>query len=175
MLSEKDLLFISKIINLSLDKTRILTEEESDLNLILSKIAEKNIPTKKLSNVSFGLKCKLFVFTAAISSSFSIEEKSYVAKCISEHYFSIKRRINLSLISDKNLTEKASGYYLVVSGLFYDKINVKYLQPKHLLWIEYGFKKANQRDLGIHTENWVNILRNMNKEAWFQEKEMVLV
>ena len=174
-ISEIDLKFIAENLSLRPEIAKSLTEEENDCNLLLNELSTKNFNRAQILPLTFITFCKLVTYKYSYKSNFSLEDKTYIAKAIFFDFPKIRRMVNFSLIGQKEPTETVARYYLILAGLYYKKIKQCFFPKDYLKFIEFGFRKNDDlRELGINTEHWLKILRQIENDGWFNKnKEMI--
>jgi hypothetical protein len=164
-----DLLYIAKTVNLSLEKTKALVEEPRDFNLVIDSICEKKMSEEDALALSFKLFVKICLFKFCKNVNFSLEEKSYVAECIANH-FPNSSKGQLDKININKPSESQSQFYLVICGLFKESITANKKFPfsfkQCMNFVSDGFRKAEHRDLANHVYEWVEIMQKMKESSW---------
>lgn len=167
LVSQDDLIFIAKNVNLSLDKTQSLVEEEIDLALLLEHIAKKDFKRNSILHLSFGVFCKLIVFKYATEEP--VVDKNYVATTLSNFYTGIRERINVKFLRSSEISEKYSQYLLIFCGFFYDNEFLKLLPSNYLRLMEEGFfRHSHCANVGRNVRKWIKILNRIDCDGWFK-------
>ncbi|MEK6861895.1 MAG: hypothetical protein AABY07_08065 [Nanoarchaeota archaeon] len=167
-LNDQDLKYVAKKLLLSPKLVEKLTESERDTDLILSQASVKNIKKQDSLKITALTYLKLVVYRYSFDTTFDIDDKLYIAKCLFYNYLNIKKGLDYQLITDKTgPSEKKSQYYLVLAGLYYEETAKEFFYPGYQMFIEDGFRtRPELYCLSKHIEEWVSILREINRKGW---------
>lgn len=174
-MTECELKFIRDSLNLSPTTFKLLTEEQSDVDLLLDVIAQKrDFTVSEVIPLSPLFAIKLIVFKYANVDTISHKEKLYIAKLIENIFPMLSRGVKsgitqkiLAIRSDRP-SEIDAKYFLIASGLLNAKLKIDFFsEKKHILFIEDGFRAAGMRELASHITDWVIILRRIQNDKWF--------
>lgn len=173
-ITEADLKYLCKETGMSSEVIETLTEEEQDLNLLLNQIVLKNFQKIDLIYLGFLTYIKMVLFKYSFNTNYSLEEKSYIAHCVYEHFPRIKICPNLKIIKQKQPKEEISQYYLVLAGLFSNKITSFFLKEGYQDFIADGFRRNSEicpllLSVSTHVSEWINILQLLKKDKWFDK------
>ncbi len=169
LINSYDLNFLKKATKLSSEQIKLLVEEENDLNLVLEQTCRKLLNKRDKVQFSFPLYCKLLVYRAAQDFTYSIQEKTYVAKCLTDNFLKIKNEIINFAEFQKNPSENFSQYSLILAGIFSERLQKNFWDCKKIFHMREGFFRAGQRELSHHVLEWVQILNQIEKERWLNK------
>ena len=154
ILTKNDIKFLQLQTSLSIDKLNLLIEEESDLNLILDTISNRNFNIKQFKKLSFALLTKIIVFKVSKDKNYDITEKAYISDAIINFLPIIAKNKKITYFKKK--TDDYSKYYIVLFG-FLENITDKDVFNK----IESAYRLAGQRELAQHLRDWVSLIREV--------------
>jgi hypothetical protein len=160
-ITDQDLKLLSKKINLSIEKTAVLlNDNDSDTNLIIEQIAPK-CSLEEIQSLSYPLNYLTFLLTNAKNKN--SKEIAYIIKTIETNLPIIlsKRKLSKLLINYNN-NEKAAKHNLVMCGLLYTEYD-----SRHLVTMELGFKNTpiGSKDILF----WIKLL---NKTDFLRKKQL---
>lgn len=161
-----DLQFLSEVTALPAPKLLSLVEE--DFDLIVDTISVNEL---KHAPISLELFTKLTIFRETKETSFDLEEKAYVADCISAHYPSMFHESHYT-IDRQEIGEKDAQYYLVLTGMFPEFIMQKRKRngaPDVAYYksiTKVGFQRVNREILANHIDDWVELLYYVKTYCW---------
>jgi len=163
MLSDKDIEYITKATNLSLEKAKILTEEPRDLDLVTEQIVKKPLFKKDLAALSFPFFIKLVIFRFANESEFKMEEKSYVAGLVERFIPMLKKREKLIHKKGQPVSpEDIAGFCLVALGFAHDKIDSS--NEELVNHAQEHFNKAGKEEMAKGVGKWVEIFQKIRQK-----------
>ncbi len=167
LLLDNDLSYVSKKIRLSISKTAVLTEENTDLSLILDFISES--PTFKKSDkykLNFPTYCKLLIHKYTHGQNISLNDKNIVSEALNLHFYTLKKKSACRMpvpIKIKDLEN--AGFYLILVGIFENKFKITIGQSKLISLISNYFWVENT-SISKNIENWIKILNNIKNDGW---------
>jgi len=171
VITKKDIEFLAKRIRLNRKKTSLLCEEESDLNLIIDGITKKKPVNKSdLTGLSFLLYSKLVVFSVTSRLDYSITEKATIAKFLYDLFPRMQNRTNFAPLIryiTADPTEKGGWYYLMISALFSDKVNIKDNPATQIKYIQASLKNKYP-DISKHAKEWILLLRKIKSDGFLE-------
>lgn len=165
LLTKEDVEFISQKTRLSIRKTKLLTEEERDLSLILDQLSSGSISKEEIAKLSFPTIIKYVVFKHSKDFNFPLPEKIYVCQIIEKHFPVIARsKIFRSFPKDRNNKDFAE-YCLILVGLFSHKLKPEeYKKYKNYLIF---FKTDDFPTLYDKFDSWVSVFTKMKTQELF--------
>lgn len=150
-----------------------LTEDDRDLNLLLNEVSIRGIKREDRLKISSLNYIKLVVYRYSYDTGFDINEKTYIAQTVYLHYLPIKNCFDYNLIT-KSRGDERSRHFLIVASFFSDKIPIKIIYPNYKKEIVEGFSKLEKLpNLSKNSQNWEDILKEINKKNWLASLEKV--
>lgn len=166
-LSEDDIKVLLKHTNkLKKEKLLSLFEDNHDGNLVLdslSKVSFSNLDIKKLSFPVYS-KLALYRYSNNIPKV-NIDNKIYISDVLIDTLPALvkeQRFLNKEIKS----SEKESKYYLILAGIFLDKIKEtkdKYTLHYYENFIESGFRGVDLRDIAHQVPHWIGVINKITK------------
>ncbi len=176
-LNPKDIKYLSKKLSTSPEIIKKLTEDESDLNLILDKASVTDIKKEDSLVVSPLVYIKLLILRYSQDTGFALEEKNYIAGAVFDYYLEIVNGIDyLFLCSKTPPNEEKSRYFLVLSGFHYDRVHPKLLFPGFEKLIADGFRKNEKlKNLASNVPSWIDICHEIKKKRYLGDPNRLLL
>lgn len=164
MLKSQDLHYIEQKLGLTPKITAKITEDPLDADLVLNELSIKDIKREDANKISALTYLKLLVFRYSHDTDFKISEKEYVAKSVYLNFTSIKKEIDYRLLSPQTPPdEKKSQYFLVLAGFYYNSVKPEIFSSDFRSEISKGFRPDRISD---HVDDWVYILREIDRKSW---------
>jgi len=169
-ISERDLTFFSKKLDLSEEKTFLLLQDPDCLPEILNKVSEEKIDG--LIDISFPVFTEITIIKYSKDMKYSFEEKEYISETIGEKFYDlIEYPLQNKYTFNLEHNEDTAKSVLVFLGFFYkslEKTRRCYPSENIYYWIaKNGFKNSNKEEVSDHLKDWIKLLRVIHNEVWF--------
>ena len=169
-ISERDLTFFSKKLDLSEEKTFLLLQDPDCLPEILNKVSEEKIDG--LIDISFPVFTEITIIKYSKDMKYSFEEKEYISETIGEKFYDlIEYPLQNKYTFNLEHNEDTAKSVLVFLGFFYkslEKTRRCYPSENIYYWIaKNGFKNSNKEEVSDHLKDWIKLLRVIHNEIWF--------
>lgn len=170
IVSERDIDFFAKKLNLSAEKTFLLIQDPDCLPKILDKVSEENI--YGIVDISFPVFAEITIIKYTKNLKYSFEEKEYVSEAIGGKYYDlIEYPITQKSIFELKKDEQTAKALLIFLGFFYKSLNKRrraYASENIYYSIaKNGFINSDKVNISEHLQEWIKVLRNIHNEAWF--------
>jgi len=170
ILSDRDIDFFAKKLNLSPEKTFILLEDPDCLPEILNKICEDEI--NGIVDISFPVFAELTIIKYSKDLKYSFEEKEYISEIVgSKFYDLIETPLQNKYFFTLNQDEDTAKSILVFLGFFYKSLEkLRRSYPSENIYYNIaknGFENSNKEEISYHLKDWIKLLRRIQNEVWF--------
>lgn len=170
IVSDRDIDFFAKKLNLSPEKTFLLIQDSDCLPEILDKVSQENF--EGIVDISFPVFVEITIIKYTKGLKYSFEEKEYVSESIGNKFYDlIEQPITQKSILEFKQDEQTARALLVFLGFFYKSLNnSRRAYPSEKIYYNIarnGFKNSNQEQVSKHLQEWIKILRFIHNEAWF--------
>lgn len=169
ILTKHDLNFLCGQTKLS--DTKLLSLLEEDEDLLLEVLSERQL-TESCLVISFPLFTKMAILNETKDNKqFGKEEKDYVTNTVTNVYPKIYKQSHY-LIDKKKIGETEGQFYLVLTGLFPERLNLleeKRGAPAKEYYIRVArkaFEHAHKEQIADHIFDWVFVLNNIKRKHW---------
>ena len=179
-LNKYDIYFLSRRLNLSKPKTVLLTEEETDLNLLLLQICSLPLTKRQTRNLSDLLLIKILIFKYGKRKKLQSEDLIEFSKIVCHSYEKIiTGNIYLKELKKDKPSLEHSATTLVMFGLFSDYFH-DYVHPKDMHsvfknnydFIKKGLDDVKFSDTSTVLDNGLDILNEIKEEEWLKETKI---
>jgi hypothetical protein len=169
-ISERDLTFFSKKLNLSEEKTFLLLEDPDCLPKVLDKVSEEKIDG--LIDISFPVFAELTIIKYSKNLNYSFEEKEYVSEAIGNKYYDlIEYPLQNKYFFTLDHNEETAKSILVFLGFFYKSLEkLRRSYPSESVYYNIaknGFENSNKDNISLHLKEWIKLLRIIHNEIWY--------
>lgn len=170
VVSDRDIIFFAKKLNLSPEKTFLLIQDSDCLPEILDKVSQENF--ESIVDISFPVFVEITIIKYTRDLKYSFEEKEYVSESIGNKFYDlIEQPITQKSILEFKQDEQTARALLVFLGFFYKSLrNPRRAYPSEKIYYNIaknGFENSNQEQVSKHLQEWIKILRFIHNEAWF--------
>jgi len=170
IVSDRDIDFFAKKLDLSPEKTFLLIQDPDCLPEILNKICEEEVDG--LIDISFPVFAEITIIKYTKDLDFSFEEKEYISESIgSKFYDLIEYPVTQKSFFELKKDEETAKALLVFLGFFYKSLNKSrraYPSEKTYYNIaKNGFENSDKIQVSEHLEDWIKVLRIIHNEVWF--------
>ena len=167
VITKEDINYISQKTNLSVRKTKTLTEEQRDLDLVINELSANEISQKELLVLSFPVIARYIIFRFSHKYSYDISEKSYVCDLITKHFpLASRNKIPRPFPKEKENQDFAE-YSLILVGFFSHRLKPDIYKKYRDYAYNYFKYYQETEDFGRHLEVWLEIFARMRKEEIF--------
>jgi len=170
IISDRDLTFFAKKLNLSEEKTFLLIQDPDCLPEILNKISEEDI--NGIVDISFPVFAELTIIKYSKDLKYSFEEKEYISETVGNKFYDlIEYPLQNKYTFNLEHNEDTAKSVLVFLGFFYkslEKTRRCYPSENIYYWIaKNGFINSNKEEISYHLKDWIKVLRTIHNEVWF--------
>lgn len=159
-----DIFFLCKKTKLS--EKQLLCLAEEDFSLMLDALTDVTLDD---APISFELFCKLTILKESKGLNYPLTEKIYVANCIPAQYHNISTRSHY-VIDNININEDIRQFYLILTGMFPERIIAKASKGAPNLEFYINYTKSlffeSQPSLSNHLEDWIDLLYYIKNYCW---------
>lgn len=168
--SDRDIDFFAKKLNLSPEKTFLLLQDPDCLPEILSKVAEENIDG--IVDISFPVYTELTIIKYSKDLKYTFEEKEYISEAVgSKFYDLIETPLQNKYFFTLEHNEDTAKSVLVFLGFFYKSLEkLRRSYPSENIYYNIarnGFENSNKEEISYHLKDWIKVLRTIHNEVWF--------
>jgi len=168
--SERDIDFFAKKLNLSAEKTFLLIEDPDCLPEILNKVSEEEI--NGIVDISFPVFVELTIIKYSKDLNYSFYEKDYVSETVgSKFYDLIETPLQNKYFFTLEHNEDTARSVLVFLGFFYKSLQkLRRSYPSENIYYNIaknGFENSNKEEISYHLKDWIKVLRRIQNEVWF--------
>ena len=170
IVSDRDIDFFAKKLNLSPEKTFLLIQDPDCLPEILNKISEEDI--NGIVDISFPVFAEITIIKYTKDLKYSFEEKEYVSESIgSKFYDLIEYPLTQKSFFELKKDEETARSLLVFLGFFYKSLNkTRRAYPSENVYYNIaknGFENSDKVQISLHLQDWIKVLRVIHNEVWF--------
>lgn len=167
--SEKDIDFFAKKLNLSAEKTFLLIQDPDCLPEILNKISEDDI--SGFLDISFSVFAEITIIKYSKDIRCSFLSKEYVSDAISDKFNDlIEYPIQDKYFYELKKDEDTAKSLLVFLGFFYDRLKrARRSYPSESMYYliaKNGFEVSNKDEVSYYLKDWIKVLRVIHNEVW---------
>lgn len=172
IVTDKDLRYLSKKLNLSEEKTFCLINDPEAIENILTKASEDDLHGQEIVDISFNLFSCLSILKYSQDLDYDFNEKEYISSTISKKYPVIsKDKLEEESLLNIKKDEDTAQYFTVFLGFFHKKLERPrrcYPNQKTYYTIaKQGYENSNKEKIAYHLNNWIKVLRTINTEIWY--------
>jgi len=169
-LSDRDIDFFAKKLNLSSEKTFLLLQDPDCLPEILNKVSEENI--EGIVDISFPVFTELTIIKYTKDLKYSFEEKEYISEAVSSKFYDlIEYPLQNKYFFQLDHNEDTAKSVTVFLGFFYKSLEkLRRAYPSESTYYNIaknGFENANKDEISYHLKDWIKKLRVIYNEVWF--------
>lgn len=170
IISERDISFFAKKLNLSEEKTFLLLQDPDCLPEILYKVAEDNIDG--IVDISFPVFAELTIIKYSKDLKYSFEEKEYISETVGNKFYDlIECPLQNKYFFTLEQNEDTAKSVLVFLGFFYKSLEkLRRAYPSESVYYNIakeGFKNGNKEEVSLHLKEWIKLLRLIYNEIWY--------
>lgn len=170
IVSERDIDFFAKKLNLSAERTFLLIQDPDCLPEIINKITEDDID--HLLDISFPVFTELTVVKYSKDIKCSFEEKEYISEAISSKFYDlIEYPIHNKLFFELKHDEDTAKSVTVFLGFFYKSLkNPRRAYPSENIYFNIaksGFENSEKNQISYNLKDWIRVLRRIHNEVWY--------
>ena len=170
IVSDRDINFFAKKLNLSPEKTFLLIQDPDCLPEILNKISEEDI--NGIVDISFPVFAEITIIKYTKDLKYSFEEKEYVSESISSKFYDlIEYPLTQKSFFELKKDEETARSLLVFLGFFYKSLNkTRRAYPSENVYYNIaknGFENSDKVQISLHLQDWIKVLRVIHNEVWF--------
>ena len=168
--SERDIDFFAKKLNLSPEKTFLLIQDPDCLPEILDKVSEQKL--EGIVDISFPVFAEITIIKYTKDTKYSFEEKEYVSESIgSKFYDLIEYPVTQKSFFELKKDEDTAKSLLVFLGFFYKSLSKsRRAYPSEKIYYNIakdGFENSDKINISEHLSEWIKVLRTIYNEVWF--------
>jgi len=168
--SERDIDFFAKKLNLSPEKTFLLLQDPDCLPEILNKVSEENIDG--IIDISFPVFAELTIIKYSKDLKYPFEEKEYISEAVgSKFYDLIETPLQNKYFFTLEHNEDTAKSITVFLGFFYKNLRkLRRSYPSESIYYNIaknGFENSEKEEISYHLDDWIKILRLIHNEVWF--------
>ena len=170
IVSDRDIDFFAKKLDLSPEKTFLLIQDPDCLPEILNKICEEEV--NGLIDISFPVFAEITIIKYTKDLDFSFEEKEYISESIGAKFYDlIEYPVTQKSFFELKKDEETAKALLVFLGFFYKSLNkARRAYPSEKTYYNIaknGFENSDKIQVSEHLEDWIKVLRIIHNEVWF--------
>jgi hypothetical protein len=170
IVSEIDINFFAKKLNLSEEKTFLLLQDPDCLPEILNKISDQDI--NGIIDISFPVFTELTIFKYSKDIECSFQEKEYVSEAVSNKFYNlIEYPLQNKYFFQLEHNEDTAKSVLVFLGFFYKSLEkLRRSYPSESIYYgiaKSGFENAERDEVSYHLKDWIKVLRRIHNEVWY--------
>lgn len=170
IVSERDINFFAKKLDLSPEKTFLLIQDPDCLPEIINKVTEEDI--NGIVDISFPVFAELTVVKYSKDIKCTFEEKEYISEAVANKFYDlIEYPFQNKYFFQLEHDEDTAKSILVFLGFFYkslDKIRRSY--PSENIYYNIaknGFENSNKEEISYRLKDWIKVLRRIQNEVWY--------
>ena len=170
IVSERDIDFFAKKLNLSPEKTFVLIQDPDCLPEIINKITEEDI--NGIIDISFPVFAELTIVKYSKDIKCSFKEKEYISEAVGDKFYNlIEYPLQNKYFFQLEHDEDTAKSVLVFLGFFYkslDKIRRSY--PSENIYYNIaksGFENSDKEEISYRLKDWIKVLRRIHNEVWY--------
>lgn len=170
IISERDIDFFAKKLNLSAERTFLLIQDPDCLPEILNKICEEDM--NGIIDISFPVFAEITIIKYSKNLKYSFKEKEYVSEAVGLKFYDLigEPIVKKSILEFKHDEDTAKSL-LVFLGFFYKNLNkARRAYPSEKIYYNIaknGFENSDNINISEHLEDWIKVLRLIHNEVWF--------
>jgi hypothetical protein len=170
IVSEIDINFFAKKLNLSEEKTFLLLQDPDCLPEILNKISDQDI--SGIIDISFPVFTELTIVKYSKDIKCSFQEKEYISEAVSNKFYDlIEYPLQNKYFFQLEHNEDTAKSVLVFLGFFYKSLEkLRRSYPSESIYYgiaKSGFDNSNREDISYHLKDWIKVLRTIHNEVWY--------
>jgi hypothetical protein len=170
ILSDRDISFFAKKLNLSEEKAFLLLQDPDCLPEILDRVSEEEI--NGLIDISFPVFAELTIIKYSKDLKYAFEEKEYISETVgSKFYDLIEYPLQNKYFFTLEQNEDTAKSVLVFLGFFYKSLyKTRRCYPSENIYYNIaknGFENSEKEEISYHLKDWIKVLRTIHNEVWF--------
>ena len=168
--SERDIDFFAKKLNLSPEKAFLLLEDPECLPEILNKVAEEEF--EGIVDISFPVFAELTIVKYSKDIKCPFEEKEYISNAVSDKFYSlIEEPLQNKYFFTLEHNEDTAKSVLVFLGFFYKSLEkIRRSYPSETIYYNIaknGFQNSKKEEISDRLSDWIKVLRRIHNEVWY--------
>lgn len=168
--SERDINFFAKKLNLSEEKTFLLLQDPDCLPEILNKVSDQEI--NGIVDISFPVFAELTIIKYSKNLNYPFQEKEYISEIISSKFYElIEYPLQNKYFFTLEHNEETAKSVLVFLGFFYKSLEkLRRSYPSENIYYNIaksGFENSNKEEISEHLGDWIKVLRLIHNEVWY--------
>lgn len=170
IISDRDINFFAKKLNLSPEKTFLLLQDPDCLPEILNKVSEEDV--EGIIDISFPVFTELTIIKYTKDLKYSFEEKEYMSEAVSSKFYDlIEYPLQNKYFFTLDHNEETAKSVLVFLGFFYKSLEkIRRSYPSESIYYNIaksGFENSGKQEISHHLKDWIKVLRIIHNEVWF--------